>query len=398
MNNDDNDYAGGGNTYQPPPSKFGNPAYDRVNSFYQAHLGRDGSQQEVSQWGSNIDNNYLNSIGQSIYNSEESRKYRTPATPEAAPEPAKAPPGGNGGGRAASGSPVTANGQIPPPAPVVAPKSAPAYQAAKIDVKAPEAYKAPGAPLPSYQPDKFTQFANPDQSGIDNQSSALMNAILANPQTMNPGVVAQMKEAQKQEALAMQHQRMQGQQQHDVASGTLGSGYAQAAQGGFQNDAINAILQGNRGIDMQAASTNRQNELDALSASNAFQTGQMGRATQGYGATLQGQGAQAQANQFGVSSALQAAIAGEQMKQAQFDSQFRNTGLDFGVQQANAGEQYKAQQSGAQNAAFDAANYFQANQQNENRRQFNNTLGFNYNQLDQSDNQFLMDWLMRNGG
>lgn len=264
-----------------------------------------------------------------------------------------------------TGSPVAPNGTIPPPAP---PTPVPQTQSAALPPRAPEAQasdsgRAPQAidlsqvpdyqartfhantPQanygPAYQADQIGQFSAPDQSAMNTQQNALMQAILANPQSMSPDVVAQMKESQKQQALLMRGQRQQGLDQNAIARGVVGSGQVSAQGAGYENDMMNQILESNRNLDVTAAQTNWADRLQALQASEALASGQMGRATQGFGAQLAGQQAQAGTRQA-------AATSGLQRDQLMNDAGYRNAALDFDVQKANAGEAQFANQSAVQ--------------------------------------------------
>lgn len=388
----------------PPSSGFGHPIYDQIGAFVKDATGKDPTLQDVSQWGTNIDANYLNSIRSSIYGSEGAKAYQASknappaATPPPATETAPGPP-------AATGSPVAANGSIPPPAPQAAPAPTPAAKGATpnetryvtpVDLASVANYN-PATFASTYKPTDLPTWAAPDQSGNDAQQSALMKAILANPQTMNPSVVAQMKEAQKEQALLMASQTQQGMDASGAARGTLGSGAADANTRANHEAAINSILTGNRNTDITAASTNRQDELNAASASEALAQGQLGRATSSY------------------STGLNRAIAGDSQNQFKSSQQ-------LAVDQANADQQYKAEQdqltrllsqfgvntgvanNSQQNYGADLAAQLQQFTQSldtskfgENQRQFNDTLGYNYNALDQSGQQSLLSYLQSIG-
>lgn len=56
-------------------SSFGNPAYDRVAAIYRRALGREPTRAEVTQFGTNIDDRYLQEIERTIYRSPEAEAY-----------------------------------------------------------------------------------------------------------------------------------------------------------------------------------------------------------------------------------------------------------------------------------------------------------------------------------
>src|SRR6185295_12573910 len=76
--------AAGGTAATPARAQLGPNPYTgilaQINDFFRAFLGRDASQQEVSQWGMNVDANYLRSIGQAIANTEEAKQYAASRT------------------------------------------------------------------------------------------------------------------------------------------------------------------------------------------------------------------------------------------------------------------------------------------------------------------------------
>lgn len=282
-------------------------------------------------WDKAPDANFASKLRSQMYNSQQAQDYRNsqnqPAPTQGNPS-APTPPPTSGGGNGATGSPVTDTGKIAPAAP---PK--PVYTAQ--------------TPLPqAYQPGQISQFQAPDQSAPNGQMSALMQSILQNPHTLNDNVIAQMKEQQKEQALQMMHEQQGVLDSNAVARGTVGGGANDALAHQNLMDTIGKILSGNRGVDMQAASQNRQDELNALTAGDSLLNNQLQRATQSYGATLQGQQARESAAQAAAGSGLN----------------LYNADL--------------ATELGRNNQNLDVLRYL------ENMRQFNNTLGFNYNQLD----------------
>jgi hypothetical protein len=388
---DEFDNGGGASEAGPVrPAASTNPAYDQnvfnqgVSDLYQKYYWRDPTQQELEAHRGNP--NGLQGV--------ESMLAATPNQSQVQ-KPAAQPAAQNQGGGSATGSPVTANGQIPPQSGV----NSGARQVQSVDLSSVPAYKAatfqntykPSVMPDAYKADTLSQFAAPDQSGVNGQQNALLSAIFANPDTMNPQVVAQLKEKQKEEALLMAQQAGQQLSSGAAARNMVGSGATSAGLRNIDMDTINRILSGNRGVDITAAQTNRGDELNALNAGEQVAQGQLGRATQGYGTQLAGQTAQAGLNKDAVASALQRAIAGEQSNQ--FGSQF---GLSVG--KANADENYRANQDAvqrlmaqfgintgvAQNAQQNYALDLDTQKFLENQRQFNNTLGFNYNNLDQN--------------
>jgi hypothetical protein len=380
--------------------------------------------------------------------------------PAAAPAPqapqAAAPPQAPQPAPVAPATPVTGNGKIPPPAPTLPPFSSGA--------SAPlQARQVPQAPVSVYKPTEFkvanpqlgelpaayggtniTQFAAPDQSALTAGQSALAQKILAQPETMSPEIVAQLKEKNKESALLMQQQIAQAIRQGAVGRGAVDSGRTLAREEGAFGDMLNQVLTGNRDIDIAAAQTNRADQLQALGAIESLLSGQMGRASTVFGNTLQGQTAQAADSRTAAQDAIARAITG-------YDASRQGAEFDLRQQGANADERFRGHQSersaedaalqrvlaqfgidesvanntlanrgetradaafglqrelgiggleldrfrtGEQSRQFDESNALNILQFLEQQRQHNNNLGFNYNQLQNSGQNSLVQMVM----
>ncbi len=277
--------------------------------------------------------------------------------PPAQPEVQAAP--------AATGSPVTATGQIAPAGPP-APPPPPAKPPVAPSVRGQEpnetryVQNVDLSKAPAYAPAQFSQ-------GIPGQ--ALLDSILAHPETLGLAQIAQMKEQQKEQALLGQQQQQQLFDQSSANRGTLGSGYGEAFTRGNMQEAINAILSGNRAVDLQAAQTNRNDQLNALTAGLSFGN-----------AGFQRQQAQADENYRGNQDALNRIL-----------SQF---GINQGVAQ-------NAQQNYAQDLSsflgLDSAE-LERQRLEQQGRQFAETMGLNYDQLDQQGQLSALQYLMNYGG
>lgn len=204
------------------------------------------------------------------------------------------------------------------------------YQASEHNVAIPQLGQLPAA----YGGSQFGQFATPDQQQTQGMQNSLMQAILGEGGTMNPQVLAALKEKQKEAALLMQTQGMQGAAQSAAARGMTNGGAFAGQQRALEGDTMNRVLTGNRDLDIAAAEQNRQDQLNALSASNQMLSGQMDRATQGFGAQLAGQTAQAGDTRAASQDAIQRAIQG-------FDANMQSSGMDLQQQAMNAEERYK---------------------------------------------------------
>lgn len=100
------------------------------------------------------------------------------------------------------------------------------------------------------------------------QQQQLMSRILSNPQTMGQQQQDQLNEQQKESALRMQKQfGTQAQQQAASRGFGGGGGTQQALQSQMAQDTMNQILSGRRDVALKAANQNRQDEMNALDAS-----------------------------------------------------------------------------------------------------------------------------------
>lgn len=346
--------------------KAGQQAANTVRSAIKQYTGRDATDDDIYNqhlnWDKAPDAQFMGKIVSNIANSSEAKNYQNNSQQQQTAPSAPPPPGGNGAPAAATGSPVSANGTIAPAAPMPTPATR-GQEPNQTRYVQPVDLSGIHSAGPAQAPQ--LQLPQGDFSGGQN---ALMSAILANPETMNPNVVAQMKEAQKEQALLMQHQ---GQQQYDssaAARGVLGGGAAQGQAANLQNQTFGNILTGNRNVDIAALGQNRQDQLNALTASQGLAGSQLANALQTHAAQLGD-------TQFN---------AGQQ--QQDYQNRINQALSQFGINQGVAG-------NAQQNYAGDLAGW----QAGEGRRQFNNTLGFNYNQLNQNGQNSLLQFLIQSG-
>jgi hypothetical protein len=189
----------------------------------------------------------------------------------------------------------------------------------------------PGA----YDQTQFQQWQGPNMGNVGNLSRGQVEQMLQNPGTMSNQNVAQLREMQKEQVAQSLRDRQAQLSQQAASSGRLGSGYMNAQAQRAAEQGQQQLLGGARELNLQQARQNRQDTLQALDASNQWQQGEFGRASQGFQNTLQGQALQAGENQFGQNDA------------------WRRSAFDLGLQQANADEQKAAYQSQAGARAFD---------------------------------------------
>lgn len=311
---------------------FGNPVYNQIGGYFQQYTGAAPNFGQVSQWGTNVDANYMAKIQQAIYNSQQAQDYRsganqqTPSTPQA-PDYNGYQPGPGG---------VSAPGQGDWISPILqglvnnrtvgAPgvKQAQPYTAGQL----------PTTPLPTYSPYGITQYQGPNQQQDTAQQQALLRTLMANPEVMGPQVVQAMK-AQAQDANAAQLQaQLQASQQSAAQRGTTFGGAQGAQEANIRSTAAGQLGQQYGNIDINAALQNWQSKLQALGASDQVQNSILGRAMQNYQTGLAGQQAQAQQNLSGYQSqadavryGLERALAQEQANQAQGQQSLAAAGL-----------------------------------------------------------------------
>lgn len=293
-------------------------------------------------------------------------------------------------------------------------------------VATPPAYQPDTANLPEFQSTQFTQFQAPDQSGTTGKMGSLLDQILLSPDTLGETQVNQMKSRAKESALE-QAKQLRGAASENLASrGFSGGGMEAGANRAVDNQLLNDLITSNREIDIEAASTNRADRLNALGAGDSFLNSQLQRATQGYTTGLAGQEAQAQDRRAGSAFGLQRWQAGEEASRAANDSEFRNAELQFdqmsddrkqrlseflGVEAVNLDKQKFAEMQTQFKTAtgLDLLKFLENTRQfnqsfgenqrqfntslGENSRQFNATTGLQTAQLQQTGQNNLMNWL-----
>lgn len=165
-------------------------------------------------------------------------------------------------------SPVLPNGQLQPQQLVV--------RGADGGGDRPGGAPASPAPPPAPGPDWVATGAGgwipPNHPNVlEGRHRALLDSILANPQILGPEEIAGMR-GQAQDDLTSILGQLEDQIQQDAASrGTLGggttAGMVSDARTGMAANLFNTF----RDIEVEAAQTNRDSELDALSAAQAFE-------------------------------------------------------------------------------------------------------------------------------
>lgn len=225
---------------------------------------------------------------------------------------------------------------------------------------------APATPAPeSTQPAPF--FQAPNQGNVPQLSQELMERILQNPESMSPEVVAQMKARSKQQASSMAEQ-LRGDARSALAGRGFsgGGGMQAAADAAVDSSFLENLLNTNRDTDIQAATANFNDRLNAAGAADAWQSGNTNRAVQEGGARLQ--------EYLGRS--------GVDLDNRRFDEARRQFNQTFG---------------------FDLIRFLEDTRRNnrdfgEGQRQHNNQVGLGYGNLNMQGQQQLLNWLMASTG
>lgn len=202
------------------------------------------------------------------------------------------------------------------------------------------------------------------------QQQAMMSKILANPETMGQQFQDQLGESQKESANRMLKQGQNAASQQQANRGfSTGGGQEHAMRGQQQQDMISNLLSGRRDIATQATQQNRQDQYNALNASQGLNdaewNGQMQLA--GLGLNQMNQNRGANLNDFLGAHSADMDVMNWEQNNDQFN---KNFGLDF-------------LRWGTQKDQFNAT-------LGENQRQFNGNMGFNWASLSAQQQQQLM--------
>lgn len=215
---------------------------------------------------------------------------------------------------------------------------------------------------------------------VNPMTLALMQRILANPESLDANTVAQMKARSKEGALAMADQ-LRGAAGNDVAGrGFSGKGGVQAAANReIDSELLNSIINSNRETDINAATQNFADRLNAVGAADSLMNNAETRA--------------------GMADARRLSDAGFRFDQmnadrgANLQEFLGRSGVNLDRDRLNETSRQFNQTYGLDLQRFlESIRQFDASL-GENARQANNNLGFNYTQLGQQGQQGLMNWL-----
>lgn len=189
--------------------------------------------------------------------------------------------------------------------------------------------------LGGYQAGQISQFAGPNQQAIQGSTEALIQQILNNPLSMSDQNVAGLKEQQKAQILAMQRQGMEQAAQSAASRGLApGSGALAGRERRIEDQGRADLTGAYRDIDLAKMVQDQQDRTGAAQLGDSYLSSQMGRATQGYQATLAGQQLR------------------EQTGQAAADDARLRAALDIDVQGRNLDERFRGHQSEADARKF----------------------------------------------
>jgi hypothetical protein len=221
------------------------------------------------------------------------------------------------------------------------------------------------------------------------QQQQLMQSILGSGGSMNQNVQDSMFEQQKEQANSMAQQLGMRAGQGAAGRGFGPNGNAnQGAQSQINDTLAQQLMGGRRDISVQAAQTNRQDQLNALNQSmglddQAFNQG-MGQNQQAYGQNMGNAQFQYQQMQNDRGSQLQEWLA-------QRTDQLENRGMRNQEQQFL--QSFLESQRQFNNQFGENQRQFNANL-GENSRQYNGQMGFNYTNMNNNNQNSYMRYLM----
>jgi hypothetical protein len=136
----------------------------------------------------------------------------------------------------------------------------------------------------------FTQYAPMEHDFQNWQQLDMVSNLLANPETLDAQTVQAMKQKAQEEAMFRQREADEAAAAELGASGFGFNGGRADAQRRASGEALeSAILGSNRDLDILATQQNRQDQLNALQASEAILGGQVGRSSSTFNDILAGQ-------------------------------------------------------------------------------------------------------------
>jgi hypothetical protein len=106
-------------------------------------------------------------------------------------------------------------------------------------------------------------------SGLQSSAADLIQQMLANPGGIDDATAAKMKESQKEEALSAEDQLLSRLRTNEIRRG-FDAGSGEANQRRTMQNAIQQILTGNRNVDVQQAQSKETGRVNALTSAGSF--------------------------------------------------------------------------------------------------------------------------------
>ena len=226
------------------------------------------------------------------------------------------------------------------------------------------------------------------------QGTDLMQRMLANPESLPPAVVEQMKAASKQSA-SSQAEQLRGQASANLAGRgfSSGGGMQTSADSAVDQNFLDTLLNANRDTDINAAQTNFNDRLKTSQAGTDFMNAATNRSTANSGAEVQrwqaNDNAQSRNDQF-KSDQMQ------KDRSASFNEYLGKNGVDLDNAKFNEQkDQFK------KTFGFDMARFVEDSRRNnrdfgEGQRQYNGNTGLATSKVQVDANNAMMSWIERN--
>lgn len=229
------------------------------------------------------------------------------------------------------------------------------YNGSNINVDLPDAYRN----------GDITQATAYNGGATQDATKALLDRILANPDTMDAAAVSQQKEASKETAAKILEAQQQANGGSAAARGVYGGGGQGAANQQSEFDFGQGLIGGYRDIDQKALATNRGDELNALGASNTYLNSDASRQSQSTRDILATEQAREQAAQAAAASRLgvsnldlsaQSAAAADNRAAADSHMTAEQAALDRAIKQAGLNQASSASGQSNYGQVLDAWN------------------------------------------
>lgn len=262
--------------------------------------------------------------------------------------------------------------------------------------------------LETYNPTELARFTPGGGGNIENLHTGLIERVLANPETLSPQVVAQMKEQAKEEALAFEQQKKDQLARDVLARGISGGGFQAAGERRLAGDTINSLVNANRGIDLAKVERDRADQISAADLGSRFVNDRFARAADVYtlnrDTALSNEDLRQRAldsrnkntlfqsdqdrdvrdeGRYSYETNRSTALSREALQQEAIRAALANAAFDVDQQRTEADEGHFAWNTDAERARF-----------GEGQRQFNRRLGYDYTALEAQQQQAMIAAIM----